>query len=261
MRTLVPITSIKVSPTRNRRLRDVSALAKSIDDVGLLQPIVVTHDLVLVAGLHRLKACESLGWKTVPVTIIDLQGLRAVLAEIDENFVRHDLTVLERAECIARRKEIYENLHPATAAWSSDRQRARANGKPSEMISPGFAEDTAGKTGLSARTIQQEVQIAEKITPETKELIRGTETADSKVKLLAIARLPADEQMVAVAASRPSRPRTRIDLPLCVRRGRTKQIAIALVARLPRAKIRTLIRELDRLVPAEDPSARQEHRP
>jgi len=43
-----------------------------------------------------------------------------------------------------------------------------------------FSKDTAKKIGLSQRTIQHEVQIAEKIDKEVKEKIRNTELANNK---------------------------------------------------------------------------------
>ena len=39
-------------------------------------------------------------------------GLVAEMAELDENLMRRELTVLQRAEMLARRKQLYEALHP-----------------------------------------------------------------------------------------------------------------------------------------------------
>ena len=54
---------------------------------------------------------------------------------------------------------------------------------------PAFTEDTARKTGLSQRTVKEDVQIATRILPEVRDILRSTELADSKRDLLRIARL------------------------------------------------------------------------
>jgi len=177
---------------RKRPLRDVSELARSIAEVGLLQPIVVTEDLRLLAGWHRLEACKRLGWETIPAMVVSLGDLQAELAEIDENLIRNELTALERAEHLARRKEIYEALHPETKRGVAG---AEARWHASETVS--FASDTAAKTGLTPRTIQQDVQIATRIIPEVRDMIRDTPLADSKRDLLALAREdPADQRRI-----------------------------------------------------------------
>jgi ParB family chromosome partitioning protein len=242
----IPIADIKVPDERARALGDIAELAKSISEVGLLQPVVVTKHNVLVAGLHRLRACESLGWTEIPVIVLEVEGLRAELAEIDENLIRSELTVLERSEHLAKRKRIFEFLHPETKAKSTERQRARAKGEPDEIISPGFSEDTASKTGMSQRTVQQEVQIAEKITDEAKEAIRGTDVADSKVKLLSIARMPAQDQVKAVKTSVATR-RTRRE-NWSVPRSITP-MAKFLVSRLAHTDVKRLVKEIVKLAP------------
>lgn len=183
---------------RKRPLRDVSELARSIAEVGLLQPIVVTEDLRLLAGWHRLEACKRLGWETIPAMVVSLGDLQAELAEIDENLVRQELTVLERAEHLARRKEIYEALHPEVKHGGAP---GKAGGgkvaRPKDDTVSSFAADTAAKTGLSPRTIQRDVQIATKIAPDVRDAIRDTPLADSKRDLLALAREdPADQRRI-----------------------------------------------------------------
>ena len=65
------IDSVQVGK-RRRPSRDVSALAESIAQVGLLQPIVVTPSDRLVAGYHRLEACKALGWAEIPATVVEI---------------------------------------------------------------------------------------------------------------------------------------------------------------------------------------------
>jgi ParB-like chromosome segregation protein Spo0J len=56
---LVPIRDIRI-PALRRRASDISQLVESIREHGLLNPITVTRDLVLIAGQHRLAAFQEL---------------------------------------------------------------------------------------------------------------------------------------------------------------------------------------------------------
>ena len=42
--------------------QDIEKLAASIQDVGLLHPVVITPGMDLVAGHRRILACQSLGY-------------------------------------------------------------------------------------------------------------------------------------------------------------------------------------------------------
>jgi hypothetical protein len=75
-----------------------------------------------------------------------------------------------------------------------------------------FTEDTANKIGLSQRTIQHEVQIAEKIDNEIKDKIRNTELADNKKELLLLARLGENILIeVKIEGSVETKPRNKIE--------------------------------------------------
>ena len=52
----VKVTDIIVGERYRKDLGDIAALAASIQQVGLLQPIVVKPDMQLVAGRRRLEA-------------------------------------------------------------------------------------------------------------------------------------------------------------------------------------------------------------
>ena len=188
------ITAITINHRRPASSAKIAQLAESIEQVGLLNPITVTDWGVLVAGLHRLEACKKLGWTEIPCNVIKEDD--AELAEIDENLIRNELTKLEHDELILRRKGIYEDRHPETKqgiAQAAGMNRAAGN-NVSEIISPTFAADTAAKTGLSPRSVQQSVQIANKITPEVEDIIRDTPIADRKTDLLQLARMEPEQQ-------------------------------------------------------------------
>jgi len=185
----IAVADIVVPPGR-KRLSGAVDLSASIAEVGLANPITVTPDCRLIAGLRRLEAVKSLGWETVPCTVVDLDDLHAELLEIDENVARNEPNALERAELLKRRKEVYEAIHPETKAGA---KRAHGMHKAlghnvDDTVSPTFADDTAAKTGLTPRTIQRDVQIASDLDDEAKEDLRETPVAGQKTALLRLAR-------------------------------------------------------------------------
>src|SRR5690242_10007406 len=110
---LIPLASIVVKSGR-RSLGDLSDLMESIRTIGLLNPITVTTDHRLVASASRLAACQRLGWVDIPAHVVTLDDLEAELAQIDENLIRNELTVLQRGEHLVRRKELYLARYPQT---------------------------------------------------------------------------------------------------------------------------------------------------
>ena len=59
----------KIKILKGRRVFDkdnINFLAESIDNQGLLEPIIITQKNILVAGHRRLTACKQLGLKTIP---------------------------------------------------------------------------------------------------------------------------------------------------------------------------------------------------
>ena len=57
----------------NARINDgaVDAVANSIKEFGIKNPIIIDRDNVIVCGHTRIKACEKLGIETVPCVVAD----------------------------------------------------------------------------------------------------------------------------------------------------------------------------------------------
>ena len=132
-------------------------------------------------------ASKLLGRSHVPCIVLTDDALLGELVEIEENLVRHDLTVLERGEHHKRAKEIYE-----AAPFGPDGQR-------NNFVAQPYTAEMAGKAGVSRRTVEQEIQIASGLDQAVKDLIRGTPLDDRKADLLFLARLPAQAQKKVVA--------------------------------------------------------------
>jgi len=192
----IVIADIIKPAQRQRRLAEekVAQISLSIQSLGLLQPVVLTKDNVLVAGLHRLEACKRLGWQEIDCVIKEYNELEAELAEIDENLIRAELTVLERAEHLKRHKELFEAKWPETKAVTG-KALAKKRWNATEInFAASFAAYAAAKTGVTERTIRQEVQIAANIADDVKEMIRGTPTENHKDNLIRLAKMDDGKQ-------------------------------------------------------------------
>lgn len=104
----VTVDSIVVGARHRTDAGDLDALAASIDQLGLLQPVTVTPDRVLVCGWRRLEAVKRLGWKSIKVWVRSgiSDPVTALLAERDENTQRKDYTPLEREALYREIKEL-----------------------------------------------------------------------------------------------------------------------------------------------------------
>jgi ParB family chromosome partitioning protein len=198
----------------------VKALAESIKEVGLLNPITVYRREIirngqpadgygLVAGAHRLEACKSLGWSEVPAVVVDLDDDSRIIAECDENLCGSKLTATEVAMFTAKRKEAYLRLHPETG-HGGDRTKQDAK----SASCPSFADDQAAKTGASKRKVQADAERGEKVTPAALAMVKGT-ALDTGVFLDKLKSIPAAEQTAFVqsALAKPKKPKAAPHAP------------------------------------------------
>jgi len=77
----------------------IEPLMGSIKKLGLLQPVTITPDGVLVCGARRLEAVKRLGWRSLKVWVRSgiSDDLNRLLAQQDENEQRKPLDPLEQA--------------------------------------------------------------------------------------------------------------------------------------------------------------------
>ncbi len=194
----IAIGEIKINDKRREAVAErVKALAQSMAEIGLLNPVTVDQAKTLIAGLHRLEAAKLLEWTEIECTICNLNSLQAELAEIDENFIRNDLSSMEYGDLLLRRKEIYEALHPKTK-HGGDRKSDKIKSPNWRLDSEkSFVDDTAEKLGVGTRTIQRQLQIARNIAPEVKEILRDSAPQITQRETEKLSRLKPEQQKEA----------------------------------------------------------------
>ena len=83
----------------------ITELATTIEEHGLLQPIVVRKQgegYEIIAGERRFRAVQSLGWDTIPAIIKQMTDETTAALALIENLQREELTPIEEAEAYAR---------------------------------------------------------------------------------------------------------------------------------------------------------------
>jgi hypothetical protein len=179
----ISIKKIAVGPRmRGLSVPHIEELKISIKLIGLINPLIITENFRLVAGRHRLAACDQLGWEKVPVIIIADNKLLNDQEEIDENLFCCHLTVLERGEHLKRGKEIFKQLAEEARTQSDQKRNYFAD-------ATSYAEFAAQQSATTRRSIQQEIRIATLICHEAKTLIRDQPFSDRKVDLLKFCRM------------------------------------------------------------------------
>ena len=109
----IPVGAIAPNPRQPRTDfadETIDALARSIQEVGVLQPIVVrrgSEGYELVAGERRLRAARRAGLATIPAVIRESDDTEALREALIENIHREDLGPLEMAEAF---RELLEEL-------------------------------------------------------------------------------------------------------------------------------------------------------
>ena len=94
-------------PRREFDEEAINALASSIKEHGVLQPIVVTKEdgkYKIVAGERRWRASKIAGLKTIPAIVRTLDSQNRLELSIIENAQREDLNAIELATAYAKLK-------------------------------------------------------------------------------------------------------------------------------------------------------------
>lgn len=102
----VPLSQICMNPYQPRTTfneYELKGLADSIESQGLLQPILVLPlnsggKYQLVSGERRYRACNMLGWKTIPAYVKEVRDIR--VAALVENMKRKNLSPFEQAQAL-----------------------------------------------------------------------------------------------------------------------------------------------------------------
>jgi len=108
----------------------ISGLMLSIQDKGLLEPIIVRpteEGFEVVAGMRRYEACRKLGLRRVPAHVVELDDREAFEVSLLENIQRKTLNPIEEARAFRNYVEEF--------GYGGETELARRIGKSQEYVS------------------------------------------------------------------------------------------------------------------------------
>lgn len=232
----MPISELKITNPYSRTNTDVSELEKSILQAGLINPIVINEEKIVLAGARRLQAYKNLGFDTISVLINTKGPLEQELLSIDENLVRKDLTKVELEAQLRRAKEIYQQLNPheeEAVAEASTEESDSEEVKKEILPAQKFLDHVAEKTGLSPRQIHEAISRDEKSSDNVKSLRKNGELSISQTN--EIVKLDKESQDTAIHHLK-SLPVREIKNFIKVSKAKGVEVAIKETRPLPHAR-------------------------
>ncbi len=180
----LPIAAIRPNPYQPRDRFDeegLGALADSIREVGLLQPVLVRpagDGFELIAGERRWRAARRAGLQVIPAIVRATDDRKALEQAVVENLQRDDLNPLEEASAYQQMIEDFSMTHEQVSTTVGKSRAAVTNTlrllqlPPSiqralrdEQLSMGHARallgtpDRAFQEALARRTISEDLSV------------------------------------------------------------------------------------------------------
>jgi ParB family chromosome partitioning protein len=179
----IPVNEIEPNAEQPRTaLGDLSGLKKSIEEKGIIEPIIVRRvgeRFQIISGERRFVAARELGIDTIPCIIRDADDLETLEVALIENLQRKDLTPFEEADGLQQLRDKYGYTH----------------------------DDIANKIGKSRSSITETMSLSR--IPEDIRRLCTSHGVNAKSMLLQIARQDTSADMLRLTQSIVSKGITR----------------------------------------------------
>jgi ParB family transcriptional regulator, chromosome partitioning protein len=197
-----PLAKIKVAERVRRNLGDLDDLKASMSSRGLINPVGVTAEGVLVTGERRLTAARELGWETIDARVYrDASDLELLDVEVEENTCRKALTPGEAERRYQARKKLLTetgivkmgrpNESTAICGTFSSQSRNDRTANAQAAKGTGFGERTLDKVAEVRETAEnpaEDPEVREEAKRQHDALMEGTAKPDPAAKAVEAAK-------------------------------------------------------------------------
>ena len=190
----INIDELKPHPRNNEFFDDMtgekwSEFLESIRTSGVIEPIVVTTDMVIVSGHQRVRACKELGIPEIMCEIKTYKDEDSIIKDLLETNIRQRGDIGGSAKKVGRRIMELERLYGIQLGGNRGNQYVVAEPNNSVLATQ---SDLAAKLGMSVDTLQNYKMLADMI-PELEELM-DTGIVTKSTALSMIRNLSEEEQ-------------------------------------------------------------------
>ncbi len=162
---MVPLSAVEPNPDQPRStMGDLTELASSIKDKGVLEPILVrrsesaagTSRLMIISGERRFRAAMEAGLIELPVIEMEVTEEEALEIAMIENLQRKDLTPFEEAEGYRALAERFDYTHEEISA-AVGKSRTVVTESLALLQMPNRVRETAQALGIATKSLLLEV--------------------------------------------------------------------------------------------------------
>ena len=188
----ININELKPHPRNNDFFDDMigekwKEFKESVKKRGVIEPIVITPDKVIVSGHQRVRACKELGIKTVMCDVHTYNNEDEILQDLLETNIRQRGDVGGSAKKVGLRIKELERIYGIRDGSSGKQKILDSNNLSLKQT------DLAEKLGMSMQTLQNYKKLTEMI-PELEELV-DTGIATPTTALAIMRNLSEEEQL------------------------------------------------------------------
>ena len=186
----IKINELKPHPRNNEFFDDMNGekwkeFLDSIRTSGVIEPIVITTDMVIVSGHQRVRACKELGIDSIMCEIKTYKDEDAIIKDLLETNIRQRGDIGGSAKKVGKRIKELERLYGIE--HGGDRKS-----KPNNSVLNNSQSDLASQLGISVDTLQNYKMLSDMI-PELEELV-DTGVVTKTTALAMIRNLSTEEQ-------------------------------------------------------------------
>ena len=177
----VSINKVKANKEQPRKYFDqekIEALAQSIQEHGIIQPIVVQRDgenFKVIAGERRWRAAKLIGLEEVPIVVMDdLEGSKVLELSLIENIQREDLNPVEEGEALRKllddfnltQQELSAKIGKSRTAITNSMRLLNLNDDVKQYLIEKIISEGHGRALLGLKDSSMQLQLAQKVIDE-----------------------------------------------------------------------------------------------